>query len=63
MKCRGLRVMMGYRRERRPCGVVYKFFEGTAVLFIMLAFGSDGVRRGVVMEDRMDFESNLVSLQ
>src|ERR1700733_4256145 len=39
VKCRWLRVIMGYTSERRPCGVVYRFFEGTAALFIMLAFG------------------------
>jgi hypothetical protein len=63
VKCRGLRVMIGYRSERRPCGVVYRFFAGTAALFITLAFGSDGVRRGVAIEDKMDFESSLVSLE
>ena len=62
VKCRGLRTMMGYRRERRPCGVVYSFAEGIGLLISIFAFGRGGVRRGAVMEARMDFERSFVSL-
>ena len=51
---------MGYRSERRPCGVVYSFSEGIGVLISIFAFGKGGVRRGAV-EERMDFERSFVS--
>ena len=64
VKCRGLRVMMGYRRERRPCGVVYSFADGMGALVGIFAFfGWGGDRRGAVREERIDFERSFVSLQ
>jgi hypothetical protein len=54
--------MMGYRRERRPCGVVYSFVDGMGALVSIFAFGWGGVSRGAVMEERIDFERSFVSL-